>query len=105
MMPPPLPVRREEEEVPPELAEMAKGEEGTLEVANSEPRGGGPDRLKAELQYVPGVGEGVGSLGAQREPDRLPPSLYELRRTGKAELQYVPAVERNDLGSEEAVVE
>ena len=43
-----------------------------------------PDRLKAVLQYGAGASDAGG--GAE-EPDRLPPSLCELRRTGKAVLQ------------------
>ncbi len=88
LLPPPLPVRREEDVVPPELPGMAKGEEGALEVANSEPRGSGPDRLKPELQYVPGVGERFGAMGAQGEPDRL-----------KAGLQYALSVDSHDSPS------
>ena len=134
LMPPPLPVRREEEVVPA-MAKMAKCEEGALEVANSEPRGGGPDRLKPELQNVLSVERTPETLAEQQEvgsglvtsesdrsgPDRLKaelqnvPGVDEGGGTGvsqgepdrlKAELQYAISVQPHDSpGPTVAVVE
>ena len=72
--PPPLPTA-----LPPALP-VREGEEVVVPCSDANPMR--PDRLKAGLQYVPGVDEGVGAGLSQGEPDRL-----------KAELQYVPGVD------------